>query len=177
MTDISIRSAKLDDAQAIADFHVKVWRHTYRDLAPVESYAVLDEACRGKRWTKKLSSPEPGQLVLIAEIAGRIIGIGAAGSPSHPIFEERGEIKFLYIDPDFHRRGVGRALLTRLATHLKQMQFPGAALSVVKGNDAALAFYTALNGRLVGEFIDPGPMWRSENLVLVWDDLQSLIFP
>jgi len=177
MTDISIRSANLDDAQAIADFHVKVWRQTYRDLAPVESYAVLDEAYRGKRWTKTLSSPEPGQLVLVARNGSRIVGIGAAGHPSHPIFAGRGEIKFLYIDPDFRRRGVGRALLSRLATHLKQMQFPGAALSVVKGNDAALAFYTALKGRLVGEFIDPGPVWRSDNLVLVWDDLQSLNFP
>lgn len=177
MPELSIRSAKLADAQAIADFHVKVWRHTYRDLAPAESYAVLDEAYRGKSWTKKLSSPEPDQLVLVAENAGRIIGIGAAGQPSHPIFAGRGEIKFLYIDTDFQRRGVGRNLLTRLATHLKQLQFPGAALSVVKGNDAALAFYTALNGRLAGEFIDPGPMWHSDNLVLVWDDLQSLIFP
>jgi ribosomal protein S18 acetylase RimI-like enzyme len=177
MPELSIRSAKLADAQAIGDFHVKVWRHTYRDLAPAESYVVLDEAYRGKRWTKKLSSPEPGQLVLIAEIAGRIVGIGSAGLPSEPIFAGRGEIKFLYIDPDFQRRGVGRALLSRLATHLKAMQFQGAALSVVKGNDSALAFYTALHGRPMGKFIDPGPIWRSDNLVLVWDDLEVLIFP
>jgi ribosomal protein S18 acetylase RimI-like enzyme len=177
MSELSIRSANLDDAQAIADFHVKVWRHTYRDLAPAESYAVLDETYRGKSWTRKLASPEPGQLVLIAEIAGKIVGIGAAGAASDPIFAGRGEIKFLYIDPDFQRRGIGRALLTRLATHLQDLQFPGAGLSVVKGNDQALAFYTALHGRLAGEFIDPGPMWRSENLVLVWDDLGSLIAP
>lgn len=176
MTGISLRSANLDDAQLIADLHVKVWRHTYRDLAPAEAYAVLDEAYRGKSWTRKLASPDAKQLVLVAETAGKIVGIGAAGPPSDPIFEGRGEIKFLYVDPDFKRRGVGRALLSRLAIHLRNQQFQGAGLSVVKGNDAALAFYTALNGRQAGEFIDPGPMWRSHNLVLVWDEVDSLIF-
>jgi ribosomal protein S18 acetylase RimI-like enzyme len=177
MTAIPIRSASIVDAQAIADFHVKVWRHTYRDLAPAEAYAVLDESYRGKRWTKTLSSPDSHQLVLIAEIASRIVGIGAAGRPSDPIFDQRGEIKFLYVDPDCQRRGLGRALLTRLATHLRDMQFQGAALSVVKGNEPALAFYKALGGRQAGEFIDPGPIWRSQNIVLAWDEFSSLIFP
>ncbi|WP_230684531.1 GNAT family N-acetyltransferase [Burkholderia cepacia] len=175
MTGISIRSANLDDAQAIADFHVKVWRHTYRDLAPAQAHAVLDEDYRGRTWKEKLASNDGNQLVLIAESDGRIVGIGAAGAPSEPIFGGRGEIKFLYVDPEFKRRGIGRTLLAQLATHLGKLRYQGAALSVVKGNASAIAFYEALNGRLAGEYIDAGPIWRSQNIVMVWDDLTNLI--
>ncbi|MCA8152840.1 GNAT family N-acetyltransferase [Burkholderia contaminans] len=175
MTGITIRSAHLDDAQAIADFHVKVWRHTYRDLAPAQAYAVLDERYRGRKWQEKLSSNDAHQLVLVAEIDGRIVGIGAAGTPSEPIFGGRGEIKFLYVDPGYkRRRGIGRQLLARLAMHLSRSGYRGAALSVVTGNDTAIAFYEALHGRFAGETIDPGPVWRSHNIVMVWDDLASL---
>ncbi|KAG8150321.1 GNAT family N-acetyltransferase [Burkholderia catarinensis] len=175
MTDISIRPANINDAQAIADFHVKVWRHTYRDLAPAQAHAVLDEHYRGEKWREKLSSNDASQLVLIAEIDHTIVGIGAAGAPSEPIFDGRGEIKFLYVDPEFKRRGIGRTLLAQLATHLKKMRYRGAALSVVKGNEPAIAFYASLNGRLAGEYVDPGPIWRSHNIVMVWDDLTSLV--
>jgi ribosomal protein S18 acetylase RimI-like enzyme len=174
MTKLSIRSASIDDAQTIADFHVKVWLHTYKDLAPAEAYAILNEEYRGKKWKEKLSSNDRGQIVLIAEIDRRMVGIGAAGGSSEPIFGGRGEIKFLYIDSDFKRRGIGRALLAQFANHLRKMHYPGAALSVVRGNESAIAFYEALNGRLAGEYIDSGPVWRSRNIVFVWDDVASL---
>ncbi|MGU7768802.1 N-acetyltransferase family protein [Burkholderia sp. MR1-5-21] len=175
MTGIFIRSANIGDAQRIADFHVKVWRHTYHDLAPKEAYAILDEQYRGKKWKEKLASNDSSQIVLIAEIDGRMVGIGSAGRPSESIFDERGEIKFLYVDPDFKRRGIGRALLEKLAMHLRGVHYQGAALSVVKGNEPAIAFYESLNGRQAGEYIDPGPIWRSRNIVFVWDDVASLI--
>ncbi|AOJ90886.1 GCN5 family acetyltransferase [Burkholderia sp. MSMB0856] len=175
MSGISIRSANLDDAQAIADFHVKVWRHTYRDLAPAHAHAVLDEQYRGGKWREKLASNERDQLVLVAQTDGTIVGIGAAGAPSEPIFGGRGEIKFLYVDPDFKRRGIGRMLLAQLAAHLQALRYPGAALSVVKGNAAAIAFYEALNGRFAGEYVDAGPIWRSRNIVMVWDGFASLV--
>jgi ribosomal protein S18 acetylase RimI-like enzyme len=174
MTELSIRSANIDDAQMIADFHVKVWRHTYKDLAPAEAYAVLNEQYRGKKWKEKLSSNDSSQIVLIAEIDRRMVGIGAAGGSSEPIFDGRGEIKFLYVDPDNKRRGVGRALLAQLAIHLREMHYQGAALSVVRGNESAIAFYEALNGRPAGEYIDSGPVWRSQNIVFVWDDVTTL---
>ena len=174
MTGLSIRSATIGDAQAIAVFHVKVWRQTYRDLAPADAHAVLDEHYRRRQWNEKLSSNDGNPLVLVAEIDGSIVGIGAAGAPSDPVFNGRGEIKFLYVDPRFQRRGIGRQLLARLATHLGRLRYPGAALSVVDGNDVAIAFYAALHGRPAGEYIDPGPVWRSRNIVMVWDDLASL---
>ena len=49
------------------------------------------------------------------------------------------------------------------------------ALGVVEGNQPAIDFYTKLGGRLAGSYTDAGPLWRSRNQIMVWDDLQALL--
>jgi len=48
---------------------------------------------------------------------------------------------------------------------------------VVNGNDHAIAFYQHLGGQRIGRYTDPGPIWRSDNLVYAWDDLTALAAP
>ncbi|MCT4683102.1 MAG: hypothetical protein N4A39_05170 [Roseicyclus sp.] len=45
---------------------------------------------------------------------------------------------------------------------------PEAVLSVVRDNRDARRFYAAMGGRETGRFTDPGPPWRSENIVVSW---------
>ncbi|SCX28631.1 Protease synthase and sporulation negative regulatory protein PAI 1 [Agrobacterium sp. DSM 25558] len=175
MTEITLRAACVRDAREVAILHVAVWQQTYRDLAPENAFVTLDESYRFEKWNEKLSVPEADQLVLVAEKENRLVGIAAAGAPSEKAFGGRGEIKFLYIDPDFKRQGIGRHLLRNLATHLRDRQYPGVALSVVEGNRAATAFYEALGAEIIGRYVDPGPIWRSQNIVMAWDDFGVLI--
>ncbi|MDR6102857.1 ribosomal protein S18 acetylase RimI-like enzyme [Agrobacterium larrymoorei] len=172
---VELRPAKLSDAEAIAHVHVHVWRETMRELASPSVFAALDEEHRLRYWTKKLSEAEPHQLVLVAEIGQEIVGIGAVGQPSDPIFGSRAEIKNLYVLASVQRQGIGKRLLGGLATHAKAMGYRSAGLSVVKGNEPACRFYEALHACKIGEFRDPGPIWRSDNIVYAWDDLDQLI--
>jgi ribosomal protein S18 acetylase RimI-like enzyme len=165
----------LSDASSIARLHVSIWRDTYRDLAPTEVFRAFDEPLRLARWIEILSNPSPGQTVLLAEVGGQIVGLGAAGAPSHEGFGDRGEVRSLYVDPRFQRLGIGRTLIQRLAQHLFDLGFRGVALSVVVGNDSAIAFYQSLGGCLAGRFTDPGPIWRSENFIIEWNDLSALL--
>lgn len=174
MENVTIRHATPDDADAIADFHVQIWRQTYRNLAPTEVYAVLDEARRRGTWREKLMAKDTDQIVLVAELEGRPVAIGAAGAPSAAIFGSHGEINNLYVGPDVKRQGLGRTLLSRLALHLRERGFPGVGVGVVEGNEPAIAFYEALGGRRAGEYTDPGPIWRSRNIVFVWADSSVL---
>ena len=175
MTEIILRSADVRDAEAIANLHAAVWRQTYSVLAPAEAIATLDEEFRFEKWKTMLSAPKADQLVLLAENGNRLVGIGAAGAPSESVFGDRGEIKFLYVDRDLKRQGIGRQLMRMLAIHLRDRRYPGAALSVVEGNQAAADFYTALGAKVICRNIDPGPIWRSQNIVMGWDSLEKLI--
>jgi len=159
----------------IAKLHVDVWRQTYRDIAPPAAYAALDEQRRYDMWSGKLSDSDYHLHILVAENEGEIVGMGAAGRPSESIFGPRAEIKHLYIQQGFKRRGIGRRILSDIASLMKDSGYNAAALSVVKGNEPAELFYRAQKGRVIGEFIDPGPIWRSQNIVYAWDDINDLI--
>jgi ribosomal protein S18 acetylase RimI-like enzyme len=69
----------------------------------------------------------------------------------------------------------GRALMRQLALALKAQGYSSVALGVVEGNRAAIDFYKKLGGRVAGSYIDPGPLWRSRNQMIVWDDVQVLL--
>ncbi|MCC6471277.1 MAG: GNAT family N-acetyltransferase [Alphaproteobacteria bacterium] len=171
---MEIRPATVADAPSIARTHATVWRRTYRELAPPEAIAALDEASRRARWVELLSHPAPGQAALVAGIDGRLAGFGLAGPAVHPAFGGRAEIRYLYVDDAFQRRGVGRRLMAELAAGLAATGRKAVALGVVEGNAPAIAFYAAMGGRAVGTYTDPGPIWRSSNIVYAWDDITVL---
>jgi ribosomal protein S18 acetylase RimI-like enzyme len=171
--DAVIRAAVAADAPAIAALHVAVSTATYRDLAPPAAVRRLDLPHRLARWRETLEKGE--RCVLVAEIAGRLVGIGSAGAPTVREPGRYGEVLHLYVDPDYAGRGIGRALMQALALALRAQGYKGAALGVVDGNLAAMAFYERLGGVPSGRYVDPGPIWRSQNVIYVWDDLETLI--
>lgn len=171
----SIRPAEFRDTADIARLHVEVWRQTYHELAPPAAYAALNEDHRYKIWAGKLSANDPHEITLVAESEGQLLGMGTAGPPSDSVFGTRAEIKHLYIRSNAKRRGIGSRMLSELTSYMKNLGYRAAALSVVEGNAQAIQFYSALEGDIIGKFIDPGPVWRSQNIVYAWDDIKDLI--
>ena len=96
------------------------------------------------------------------------------GSPTEAAFGRLGEVKYLYVATRCARQGIGRTLLARRAGRLAALGYGGIGLGVVVGNDPALAFYRALGARVAGRYTDPGPLWRSDNHLCVWDDALAL---
>jgi ribosomal protein S18 acetylase RimI-like enzyme len=170
----SLRPAAFADAEAIARLHVAVWRETYRDLAPPEAFATLDEPRRLARWREMLSGFE-GPSVFVAEHHREIVGFTAYGYSELTGLPQKLEIKNLYVANVHQQQGAGRRLMGAAAHRLSTSGARGVGLGVVVGNDAALAFYQALGGRISGTYTDPGPLWRSENHLIVWDDIQVLV--
>lgn len=172
---ILLRPARPADAPALARTHVAVWRRTYRDLAPQSAQDALDEARRLAFWTGALGDPARPGLILAAESGGAVIGFAsggfASGGPAtEAVFAGRAEVKHLYVDDAHARRGIGRRLLAALCADLWAGGARGIGLGVVVGNDPAIAFYEAMGGRRHGRYTDPGPLWRSDNWLYVWDD-------
>jgi len=168
----TLRTATPADAQTIAALHLAIWRDIYRDLAPPEVFAAMTLAVRLERWHGILAAPS--RATLLVEVNGTLAGFGLCGPPSHPIFGARGEIKNLFVDSAFARRGLGRRLMGEMAAILAARGHAGIGLAVVIGNTQAIAFYESLGGRLAGTYTDPGPLWRSDNLFYVWDDAAAL---
>ena len=172
MSHATIRPATLSDVADIADFHIRIWQQTYAGIAPAEAFEVLNLAHRQNQWRNTLSRTEPGNFVWIAEDQGRVVGLAACRPASAPVFQPNGEITYLYIDPECRGQGLGRRMLKTAMTFLQDHGFPGAALAVVRQNAPARRFYQRMGGIEAAEFTDPGPIWQSEDILVVWPHFQ-----
>jgi len=171
---IHLRPAVLADAAAIATLHAAVWHDTYRDLATPEALAALTEAHRLKQWQSMLAADDPQRRTTVAVMMEEIIAFAQTAPSSEPLFAGRAELKYLYVAGHQARRGIGRLLISDAADSLLRQGYRALGLGVVAGNEEAIRFYRALGGREAGRYTDPGPLWRSENLLYVWDDLTLL---
>jgi ribosomal protein S18 acetylase RimI-like enzyme len=168
---LRFREATLEDAQAIAAFHLGMWLHAYAPFAPAEAIATLNGDMRLRRWTEVLSKPNH---TLVLQDGDTIIALGHCGAPSHDAFQGRGEIKHIFVSPAFARRGIGQRLFQDMAGILLSDGYNAIGLGVLMENAAAIRFYDALGGRVIGSYVDAGPIWRSRNLAYVWDNAQAI---
>jgi len=129
----------------------------------------LDEARRLPGWTAALASDDAGTGVLIAEQAGTIVGVISFAPSRHDAFGGRTEIRHLYIAQSVQGQGVGRRLLGDILDRKDLHPGNGVALAVVRQNEKARLFYQKMGGMEIGRFIDPGPLWKSENIVVAWN--------
>ncbi len=166
---IVIRRGQPDEAEALAKLHVDVWRATYGSLAPEEARTALDETKRLPYWVGALTLRESGLGVWVAEADRTIKGVVSVGISEHEAFKSRAEIKHLYVARGAQGQGIGERLL-RVALEEGNAASPaGLALAVVRQNQLARKFYKKMGGVEIAEFIDPGPLWRSENILVAWD--------
>ncbi len=168
VTGFFIRAADSSDLDALVDLHVRVWRATYADLATPESLEKLDQDRRRPAWRAALEARGPLKQTIIAEREGILAGLVSFAPADRTVFKADVEIRHLYVDAQAKGTGIGRALLEAAFARLSAAEVKSAALAVVSDNHPARAFYKHMGGVEIGEFTDPGPLWRSHNIIVRW---------
>ncbi len=133
-----VREARRGDEPAVADIHVRAWQEAYRGLMPDEFLDALDPRDRAARY--RFEDPD-GPTTLIAESAGKLLGFVTFGESRDDDAAGLAEVYALYVDPQRHARGVGRALMAGVRDKMLAQGFEAAVLWVLRGNDRAAAFY------------------------------------
>lgn len=137
---MTIRTARPEDANAIATIHVRAWQAAYQGIVPRVYLSGLSIDQREQAWRQRL---ERGvATVLLAEDEDRVVGwISAGTSRDVDAGAATGELYALYVAPEHWRHGVGRQLWDETARHLRDAGFTEATLWVLRDNGQARAFY------------------------------------
>jgi GNAT superfamily N-acetyltransferase len=135
---VTVRSARVEDAAAMARVLVRSWQETYRGLMPDR---VLDDPglvkARERFWTAALVEERyRANRIAVAERAGEVIGVAMAGPPQSPQSGAGLHLYVLYVLATEHGSGVGAALLDAVLGPDEP-----AALWVADPNPRAQAFY------------------------------------
>lgn len=173
-----IRPGTKDELQAIAQVHVAAWKTTYRGIIPdavLNGLSVDRRKTLWRRYVEEGSRPWPSRFLLVAERAdGRIMGFAAAGPDRSEAPEYDAELHAIYLLQDARGMGVGRSLMSSVASRLEQAGCVTMTAWVLAANPAR-GFYDRLGGVEVGRKrvrIGGRPM---NEVAVAWTSLETLI--
>ena len=144
MDEITIRSARLEDAGPIAQLDVETWQAAYAGILATPYLAGLSAERRASGWVNVIRR-EPKDVRVAVSADGEIVGFGSCGnSRGEPGFSS--EVFTLYVAPDWQNRGIGRRLLLAMFARLVAEGHAAAVIWVLRENPARF-FYQRLGGK------------------------------
>jgi L-amino acid N-acyltransferase YncA len=168
---VSIRSAEVQDAAAIAHVHVQSWLTTYAGVVPAEYLASLNVAERIPLWQDWL---QRDLCVHVAELEGVVVGFASGGPIREPLGEYKAEMYAIYLLRSAQGDGIGRQLVSALATTLLAKDFTNMLVWVLEQNPAVRFYEKAGAQHLESKQIEMGGVSLSE-MALGWSDLRQLV--
>lgn len=142
-----IRKATYDDIKCMAKVNVESWRTTYKNIVPDTYLDTMSYKKREKSFQKALDDNQT--IVYVAEnekVIGYIIGGKNRDKEEFPDYD--GELYALYILKEFHGKGVGKELVSKLFYELKEKGVQNVMVKVLKENSAKL-FYQRLGAAYI----------------------------
>jgi ribosomal protein S18 acetylase RimI-like enzyme len=137
MTSVLVRSAVVDDADAIARVHARSWQAAYRGLMPDHVLDGIDVEARARWHREHLRQPPAGSAVFVAvDTAEQTIGFTIVGES-----DDGAAVFAIYVDPERWGAGAGRALMDAAVAHLTAAGPRPVRLWTLDGNERARRFY------------------------------------
>lgn len=171
---ISIRAAKIEDAEGIAKVHVDVWRTTYKGIMSDKVLDGLSYEQRSRVRREHLEKNDPQFCNFVAEDSEKgIIGfaIGGPVREGNPSYD--GELYAIYLFREFHGQGIGKKLFLAVSEWLFERGHKSMLIWVLKDNPTR-KFYESMGGiELNSKVIEIGsPL---DEISYGWTDLSSLV--
>jgi L-amino acid N-acyltransferase YncA len=165
-----IRVATVQDAGAIARVHVESWRTTYAGIVPEAYLASLDVGQREASWREWLGLDVD---VFVAEVDGEVVGFVGGGAVREPVGGFDAELFAIYLLRETQGRGIGIALLRRLAGSLKERGFGSMVAWVLEDNSSG-EFYSRSGGvRVASKEMEVGGVMLPV-VAFGWKDLRAI---
>lgn len=138
-----VRRARPDDAETIANVHIRGWQVAYRGLLPDHYLGALSDAIeqRSAFWRREISTPRSIRSeIWVADRQAQVEGFAAIG-PARDADNTTGELYAIYVNPNCWGQGLGRLLFTGATGRLAALGYSTAILWVLESNKRARRFY------------------------------------
>ena len=164
---MSIREGQETDLSDVAALHVANQRTTYRGLLSDDYLDGLDPVKQAQKWA--VFSRQEGQKLFIARAQSGILGFAACRKDD----ELPGclYLESLHVAPEARGRGVGTALIRRVAHYAREIGFRSMSVCIVKGNEGAGRLYARTGAVHRKDFTDHFEGTISHSEKLLWQEL------
>jgi GNAT superfamily N-acetyltransferase len=135
-----LRPAEPEDANAVAQVHVRSWQAAYSSLLPANYLDNLRPEDRAQAYDFASRDPLKPQTIVASE-EGLILGFATTMPSREPDLKNHGELCALYVDPEHWSRGFGAVLVSAARANLFELGFRNAVLWILAGNLRVHRFY------------------------------------
>lgn len=172
---ITIREARLEDAEDIAQVYIEGWRTTYPGIVSDDYLAHMSLEAHTKRWQDILGSDD-GFVYVAADETGKIAGFiwgGDVRDKSDPAFT--GELHAIYVLKSYQGQDIGRRLVRTMAKQLLEVGIQSMIVWVLADNPSR-RFYEKLGARLFksAPYQVPGTDLFLDDTGYGWTDIRVL---
>ncbi|MFE7063395.1 GNAT family N-acetyltransferase [Sutcliffiella sp. NPDC057660] len=129
-----IRLAEKGDEASIAKVHVDSWKTTYKGIIDDSYLESLSYENRKKMWETAIEAGYEKGCLFVAEVDGDIVGFASAGTERTKKYEVDGELFAIYILQSCQKKGIGKALFSKVREFI-----------IEKGNKSMLVWVLADN--------------------------------
>ncbi len=119
--------------------HRRAWRRDHAPILDIDARAFDRFWALDRRGLEDAIRATPSSRVRVAVDGGRVVGYAVSGRAA-----DRGYLQRLAVDPDRHRSGIGRALVTDSLRWLARSGARVVAVNTQERNRGALELYLAL---------------------------------
>lgn len=148
MTHASVRSATVEDAEAIGSVHAVSSDEAYGPLARDYQATPAEERARFWRALLARAQSDPRRVDLVAEAHGDVIGFLSAGPARRQDVGADLEVYVIHVLPEQRGRGVGRQLWAEGCGRLRGVELPSMLVETY-AQLRCCTFYEARGGRVV----------------------------
>jgi GNAT superfamily N-acetyltransferase len=174
--DLTIRSWAVADCAAIARILAQGWQQAYSGFMSKEDLGPrIDPAHRTveiRRWLSEEFDPR-NEVLLVAEIDGRVVGFAAARLGDEDGLGAASKIPLLYVDRNVQRCGVGQRLLLRVAEWLEE-HAPGPVVISAFEQNPFRGLYNAIGGQEAKRIMAKVGATEWPVILYRWPSLQAL---
>jgi ribosomal protein S18 acetylase RimI-like enzyme len=155
---VNYRTPEMIDVQDLAELHVRCWQQAYFGIIDDGFLQSLSVEQRLAGWQRSLADEEVFKLAAYFQNAP--IGFICSG-PARETSHADGEIYALYLDRQFHGRGIGFSLCNDATQNWRGRKGESLAVNVLAENHRARHFYERFGFATVGD-----AEWKSNSFTL-----------
>ena len=140
MQEMTIRSARPEDAETCAHIHIESWRHAFSEMIGKGVMTRMTNYERQVQLYRAAAESHEHHGFLI-ESGDKVCGIAWYGPSRRPDFEDSAELICIHILPEAQGRRAGRKLLSQVLADMNEKGYESCYLWVFTANEKSRCFY------------------------------------
>lgn len=144
-----IRKMKDEDIEKLVEININAWKKAYKGIIDKDILDNLDKNKKIEKWKNHYHIEN----IIVAEENGKIMGYCRYSDEvaSKPIAGADSEVMALYVDCEYQRMGIGKALIKEVIEKLKMLNKKSMIIWCLKKNRNARKFYEKIGGKQIQE--------------------------